>query len=102
MLAESEVDEELVCETSVSGFKPRRSTQLEGAAEWSATGLENQGVVELQGFDSSTFLQPPEAEKRGAVLITQRQQGQYLPGGLFIFYRRSKWYILDSKVAPMM
>lgn len=47
MLAESEVDEELVCETSVSGFKPRRSTQLEGAAKWMATGLENQGMAKL-------------------------------------------------------
>lgn len=39
MLAESEADEELVCETSVSGFKSRRSTQLEGVAKWMATGL---------------------------------------------------------------
>lgn len=39
MLAESEVDEELVCETSVSEFESRRSTQLEGAAKWLATGL---------------------------------------------------------------
>ena len=49
MLAESEVNEELVCETSVNGFKSRRSTQLEGAAEWSATGLENQGVANTTG-----------------------------------------------------
>jgi hypothetical protein len=29
---------------------------MEGAAEWPATGLENQGERYAQGFDSSTFL----------------------------------------------
>ncbi len=28
----------------------------EGAAEWSATGLENRGASQGQGFDSSTLL----------------------------------------------
>ena len=48
MLAESEVDEELVCETSVNGFKSRRPTQLEGAAAWSATGRPD-----VDNFDSA-------------------------------------------------
>lgn len=54
---------------------------MEDAAEWTATGLENQGMGNCRGSipPSSSF--PPEAEKRGAVLITQRQEGQYLPGG---------------------
>ena len=70
MLAESEADEELVCETSVSGFKSRRSTQLEGAAEWTATGLENQGGLTPRGSIPPPS-SPPEAGKRGTVLITQ-------------------------------
>lgn len=54
MLAESEADEELDCDPSVSGFKSRRPPQftlyfMEGAAEWSATGLENQGMARCRG-----------------------------------------------------
>ncbi|MDZ8258735.1 hypothetical protein [Nostoc sp. ChiQUE01b] len=51
---------------------------MEDAAEWTATGLENQGMGNCRGTlrdlatipPSSTY--PPEAEKRGAVLITQK------------------------------
>lgn len=54
---------------------------MEDAAEWMATGLENQSTANCRGSipPSSSF--PPEAEKRGAVLITQTEEGQYLPGG---------------------
>jgi hypothetical protein len=43
MLTETKAIEVLVCETSISGFESRQSPQMEGAAEWTATGLENQG-----------------------------------------------------------
>lgn len=73
MLAESEVDEELVCETSANGYflrkrfanKSRRSTQMEGSAEWSATGFENQGVATTTGV---RFLHLPSLETEQANL----------------------------------
>ena len=34
---------------------PSASRFAEGAAEWSATGLENRGSLAGLGFDSSTF-----------------------------------------------
>lgn len=48
-VTEPEVVEGLVCDTSVSEFNSRQSPQMEGAAEWTATGLENQGEVILRG-----------------------------------------------------
>jgi hypothetical protein len=45
----------LVCETSISGFESRQSPQMEGAAEWTATGLENQGRSHLGVFPAETL-----------------------------------------------
>lgn len=45
---------------------------MEDAAEWTATGLENQGMGNCRGSIPPSSAYPPEAEKRGAVLIRQR------------------------------
>lgn len=62
MLAESEVNEELICEISVSEFKSRRSTQLEGAAKWLATGQRKPGYGFRRGNaygDAVRAIPPP-------------------------------------------
>ena len=47
--------------------------KMEGAAEWTAIGLENRGMALTVGVRFLHLpLFPLEAEKRGTVLITQR------------------------------
>ncbi len=55
-MTEPEVVEGLVCDTSVSEFDSRQSLQMGGAAEWTATGLENRGGVIPRGS-----IPPPSA-----------------------------------------
>ncbi|HEY9692802.1 MAG TPA: hypothetical protein V6D15_11380 [Oculatellaceae cyanobacterium] len=82
-MTEPEAAEGLVCDTSVSeyalraGFanNSRQSPQTwkKDAAKGMATGLENQGTGNCKGsIPSSSVFHPPEAEKRGTVLITRQ------------------------------
>ena len=67
-------------EPVIAGSIPVRHP-LEDAAKRLATSLENWGTGNCKGSIPSSSVYPPEAEKRGTVLITQREKGQYLPGG---------------------
>jgi hypothetical protein len=48
-VTEPKMEAGLACEASISEFNSRQSPQMEDAAKWLATGLENQGRVTPRG-----------------------------------------------------
>lgn len=89
-MAESEVIEELVCETSVSEFESRQSPQMESIAEWLATGLENQdwvtpgGSIPLLSVDSKKVMLGGEEMQRKLVSVQKISELHPIPNADFI------------------
>lgn len=72
MVSEVEAVETLVCGTSNYPVQASSDTLKEDAAEGTATGLENQDTGNCRGSSPPSSSIHTEAEKRGAVPITQK------------------------------